>query len=78
MYRVVPETLEQLDVLKWLEADNDLDFWTDAAIYQNVDIMIQKDKVNEILNTFKEYEIQYQVMIEDVETLVSFIYPSFK
>ncbi|XP_035705054.1 carboxypeptidase B-like [Folsomia candida] len=71
VYRVVPETLEQLDVLKWLEADNDLDFWTDAAIYQNVDIMIQKDKVNEILNTFKEYEIQYQVMIEDVETLVA-------
>ncbi len=50
-----------------MESDNDLDFWTGASLFKNVDIMMSKDKVEEILNIFKENEIQFEIMIENVE-----------
>lgn len=53
-----------------MATDSAYDFWTGPTINNKVDIMMPPLKQNQTLDMFRNHELKYSVMIENVERLI--------
>lgn len=68
VYQVQPATEEQVKVIKQLETQDDLDFWSDLRhIDEPVHIMVPPAKHQEFAAFLQSHEIEFSTMIEDVQ-----------
>ncbi|KAJ8922113.1 hypothetical protein NQ315_004047 [Exocentrus adspersus] len=69
LYKVVPKTYSQAQLLKEFENDENFDFWTDVRFLNTpVDIMISSQGQNKFNHVLKKENIDYSVLVEDLET----------
>lgn len=73
--RCYPTNKKQLDSLYKLSEDSNLnwDFWAEPRqVGGPVDILTTPNNKEDILNTMKELDLNYQIMIEDVQEAINY------
>lgn len=72
VYRVIPKTIEQINVLRELEANpHGYDFWTDVSkIDQPVDIMVPPHLKYSFLDFLALQNLDVHVWIDNVQNLI--------
>jgi len=71
VYRITPETEEQVHFLKKWMATMDLDLWSEpSAVGHNVDVRVPVYLIEEFEATLKAQDMTYEVMIDNVENAI--------
>ncbi|CAB3980440.1 carboxypeptidase B-like [Paramuricea clavata] len=73
VFRVVPQTDEDIKNLRSLEADYglDVDFWqAPSQVGRNVDIYVHEQDLSTVVDLLKKFTLNYTVLIDDVESAV--------
>ncbi|KAJ8970944.1 hypothetical protein NQ317_008291 [Molorchus minor] len=71
VYQVTPKSMEEASVLKELENDENFDFWTDLrALNTPFNVMVSPDAQNKFEDLVKSYQIDYSVLINNVEETI--------
>jgi len=71
VYRTQPQTKEQADYLQGIrETSQHYDFWTEVMLGRSVDIMVPPGFQQQLETHLGLMDIKYQIMIEDVESLI--------
>ncbi|CEF66206.1 Peptidase M14, carboxypeptidase A domain and Proteinase inhibitor, carboxypeptidase propeptide domain and ShKT domain and Proteinase inhibitor, propeptide domain-containing protein [Strongyloides ratti] len=74
VYRVTPKKIEELEILRQLEANNSrngFDFWVEPRrINYFCDIMTHPTNQEDLISTLQRHNISYRLMIKDVQELI--------
>ena len=71
--RVIPQTSEDVENLRSLEADYglDIDFWqSPSQVQRNVDIYVHEKDLGVVFNFMQNFSLNYTVLIDDVQSAV--------
>lgn len=69
VYRLTPETQQQVELLTLLQnANSDLDFWDGVGgVGKTTDVMVSSEDLNEFIAMMKRNGINMEVFINDVQ-----------
>ncbi|XP_017893176.1 zinc carboxypeptidase-like [Ceratina calcarata] len=72
VFRVVPQTEEQLEAVKQLGSTSDaFSFWKEPSTLQNfADVMVAPHKIAEFHEIMKKLNMSYELYVPDVQTLI--------
>uniref|UniRef100_A0A0N4ZVK1 Peptidase_M14 domain-containing protein n=1 Tax=Parastrongyloides trichosuri TaxID=131310 RepID=A0A0N4ZVK1_PARTI len=74
VYRVIPKSKEDLEVLRQLESNNSIngfDFWVEPrSLNHFCDIMTRPTNKMDLILTLQNYNISHRLMIKDVQELI--------
>ena len=72
VFRVVPQTEEQVEVIRNLEEVSDaFSFWKEPnAVQRPADVMVAPHRIPDFHETMKMFNIPYDVYVSDVQTLI--------
>ncbi|XP_017787824.1 PREDICTED: zinc carboxypeptidase-like [Habropoda laboriosa] len=72
VFRIVPKTAEQLEVIEQLEESSDgFSFWKEPSTVENfVDVMVAPHNIPTFRDVMKTLEVPYDTYVNDVQTLI--------
>jgi len=68
--RAQVDTQQQAEVMEGIQKEGQFDFWTEVRVRRSVDVMAAPHNRDQLEAWMEEADIQWRVMVEDVQTLM--------